>query len=382
MRFFVGAYTADMQGAASGVAVVRAGESEGPLAGGPLALAGEAVAVEGSPSWLAWHPTLDVLYAALEGAGAVQAFRRIGPESFAAVGTPVAVGEVVCHIAVEPGGRWLVASCWGDGKVVRVRLDEAGVPRSAAVAEGMPRSHAEPGMDAASDLRALLATLDSADAEADSPHEPDDDGQLPSRAHHARFLAGGAVATTDLGRDEVRFWHPAGGTLREVDRVALPAGTGPRHSVWHPSGHLYVVTESSLELFVLAPPAGGGRGWRVVGGTPLSPAVRPGSDFAAEITLTREAEHVHVGVRGSNAIAALRVRGSGAELTPVALAEAGVDWPRHHVVVRDTLLVAGQRSDAVVSLALDVRTGVPGRVRHRVEVRSPAMLLADRTSGR
>ncbi len=60
---------------------------------------------------------------------------------------------------------------------------------------------------------------------------------------------------------------------------------------------------------------------------------------------------------------------------PVALVDAGVDWPRHHLVARDTVLVAGQRSDEVVSLTLDLRTGVPGRVRHRVEVPSPTCLL-------
>ena len=65
-------------------------------------------------------------------------------------------------------------------------------------------------------------------------------------------------------------------------------------------------------------------------------------------------------------------------LTPVALVEAGVDWPRHHVVVRDTLLVAGQRSDEVVSLTLDLRTGVPGRVRHRTPAPSPTCLLIAR----
>ena len=52
-----------------------------------------------------------------------------------------------------------------------------------------------------------------------------------------------------------------------------------------------------------------------------------------------------------------------------------MDWPRHHVVVRDTLLVAGQRSDEVVSLTLDLRTGVPGRVRHRADAPSPTCLL-------
>jgi len=66
---------------------------------------------------------------------------------------------------------------------------------------------------------------------------------------------------------------------------------------------------------------------------------------------------------------------TGESLGPVAIVESGVDVPRHHLVVRDILLVAGQRSDEVASLTLDVRSGVPGRVRHRAEVPSPTCLL-------
>ena len=71
----------------------------------------------------------------------------------------------------------------------------------------------------------------------------------------------------------------------------------------------------------------------------------------------------------------LRVRGDGSQVAPVALVEAGVDWPRHHAVVRDTLLVAGQLSDEVVAMPLDIRSGVPGRIRHRAETPSPTQLL-------
>ncbi len=74
----------------------------------------------------------------------------------------------------------------------------------------------------------------------------------------------------------------------------------------------------------------------------------------------------------------MRVAGHGERLVPVALTESGVDWPRHHVVVRDTLLVAGQRSDEVASLTLDERTGVPDRIRHRAAVPSPTCLLPAR----
>jgi 6-phosphogluconolactonase (cycloisomerase 2 family) len=145
--------------------------------------------------------------------------------------------------------------------------------------------------------------------------------------------------------------------------------------VWHPSGHLYVVTEFSCEVFVLAPAADGT--WSLVGGTPLGAGTLPG-DSAAELASSRDGEFLYAGVRGSNTLATLRVRGAGEYIEPVALVDAGLDWPRHHVVVRDILLVAGQLSNEVASFTLDVRTGVPGRVRHRSEAPSPTCLLPAR----
>lgn len=94
--------------------------------------------------------------------------------------------------------------------------------------------------------------------------------------------------------------------------------------------------------------------------------------------MSRDGQFLYAGLRGSNTIATLRVRGAGETVEPVALVESGVDWPRHHLVVRDTLLVAGQRSNDVVSLTLDERTGVPGRVRHRAEAPSPSCILPAR----
>jgi 6-phosphogluconolactonase len=145
--------------------------------------------------------------------------------------------------------------------------------------------------------------------------------------------------------------------------------------VFHPSGHLYVVAELSCEVFVLAQAVDGS--WHVVGGAPLGAGTLPG-DTAAELATSRDGDFVYAGVRGSNTLATLRVRGDGSHLEPVALVEAGVDWPRHHVIVRDMLLVTGQLSNEVASLTLDTRTGVPGRVRHRAEVPSPTCLLPSR----
>lgn len=397
MRFFLGGYTAEMDGAATGIGVLHAGTPHDVLAGGPLGTGPDAVTVGGSPSWIAWHPRGDLLYAALEGAGVVQAFRRTGETSFVRLGAPVPTGDAVCHVTVAPDGGSLIASCWGDGRVVRMALAADGAPARPEIAPAAEDPHrsgeALPGpvalgSAAGTDLAAAARALrDAAGAEFAHlvPFVDGDDAVgvasetaspvgRASRAHQARFLPDGTLVTTDAGFDLVRFWGTVGGRLRERGRVVLPKGSGPRHTVWHPSGHLYVVTEHSLELFALAPDASGA--WRLVAGTPLSPAVSSG-DAAAEVALSRDAQYVYAGVRGTDAIAAVRVQGTGAAFTPIALVEAGVRWPRHHVVVRDTVLVAGQRSDEVVSLTLDERTGVPGRVRHRTAAPSPSCILPD-----
>lgn len=395
MRFWLGGYTADMGGSASGFGMLLAGAADDASAGGALAFAGE-VATTDSPSWLAPHPGSltvapgDVVYAALEARQQVQAFRRTGEATFAPLGAPVAAGAAVCHVAVSPDGRFLIASCWGDGRVVRMTLDAAGRPSSPVIAPAAtdpygPDGAAEQAGDI--DLAAAARALREAAGEEYAHLVPDHDREepaatdgaqdeasasRPSRAHQAAFLPGGLIATTDLGYDVVRFWRDGANGLRQVHQVALPQGSGPRHMVWHPSGHLYVVTEFSCELFVLAPAVDGT--WSLVGGTPLGAGTLPG-DSAAELAASRDGEFLYAGVRGSNTLATLRVRGAGEYVEPVALVDAGVDWPRHHVVVRDILLVAGQLSNEVASLTLDVRTGVPGRVRQRTDAPSPTCLL-------
>lgn len=399
MRFWLGGYTADSGGAATGIGVLHAGAPDDVLAGGDLGFAGVAAATA-SPSWIAPHPTLDVFYAAQEGAGTVQAFRRTGEESFAPLGPARDAGKLVCHVAVAPDGSSLIAACWGDGRVVRFPLGidgRLGAPLVAAAAED---PHAEPtsagddlpdvsGLAGFADLDRFgdlplfggaagsAARLDGASAVAEVVPPA---AERTSRAHQTRFLPGGVIVTTDMGYDLVRFWTAQGDTLSEVQSVALPKGAGPRHTVWHPSGHLYVVTELSHEVFVLAPDpaAAPARRWRIISASPLAPSTVAGTDFAAEIALTREAQFVVVGIRGSNTLASLRVTQGGSSLRPVAVMESGVDWPRHHVIERDTVLVAGQLSNDVVSLALDERTGAVGRVRRRTEAPSPARLLADR----
>src|SRR6187431_1854298 len=177
MRFWVGGYTAESDGAATGIGVLLAGAADDVLAGGQLAVETDAATTAGSPSWLTLHPTLDVLYAALEAGQAVQAFRRTGEASFAPFGAPVRNGEATCHVAVAPDGGSLVAGCWGDGRVVHMTLDAAGRPSAPVIAEsavdpygpaadpyglaaagfGLPAAPAAVGVDLIAATRALRA---------------------------------------------------------------------------------------------------------------------------------------------------------------------------------------------------------------------------------
>ncbi|MEV7826958.1 lactonase family protein [Microbacterium enclense] len=396
MRFWVGAYAPD-NGSAEGIGILQAGEAEAPTAGGPLGMVGTAVAAPGSPSWIAAHPTLDVLYAALEFDGTVQAYRRVSETRLAPLGPPVEAGSAVCHVAVSPNASFLVASCWGDGRVVRIDLDAAGRPsRPVVAAEAVDPYGVAPAEGAVStgarvsgavvpDLAAAARALREAAgeeyahlipayddvAETDAESEEALAGDRVSRAHQAIFLPGGLVATTEMGLDLVRIWRSTDTGLRAVQDVVLPEGSGPRHGLWHPSGHLYVVTELSREVFVLAPDREGR--WHLRSGQPLLGSLD--TDTAAEICASRDASTLYAGVRGSDTVGVLSVRGAGETLQLLALAETGTNWPRHHVVVDDTLLVAGQLAHEIVSLPLDARTGVPGRVRHRTASPSPTRLL-------
>lgn len=364
-RFWVGGYGDDMQGDAEGIGFLSVDEGRGAST---LTYRGVAAPVA-SPSWLAQHPSLDVVYAALEGAGEVQTFVRSGESSLHPLGPALAAGDSVCHLAVSPDGRMLIASCYGDGRVVRYGIAEDGRLVPAAP-------------DKAAALRAALFGEEHEDAETDataaSDPYPTPTGEEPrvSHAHSAVFLPGGRIATTDLGFDLVRVWRSSGAGLAIDHEVVLPRGTGPRHMVMHPSGHLHVVTEYSCEVFTLASARDGS--WSLASATTASPIAQVGVDFPAELALSRDGQTLYTALRGSNTVSALRVRGSGEAVEPLALADSGVDWPRHHLVHEGVLLVAGQRSGTVAAIDLDERTGAPREVRHTVAAPTPTAILPAR----
>jgi 6-phosphogluconolactonase len=329
---WTGCYTADSGGRGSGIGAVRAGSD------GTLSWLGTA-AHANSPSFLATHPFRPVVYAVSEQEGSVRAYRRAGGFGLEPDGPAWAAGAAACHVAVEPGGRFLVVACWGDGQVLLYELADDGT-----IATRFP---------------------------AAAPSDP----ARPSRAHASLMLADGRVMTTDLGHDLVRIWNYRPGSGLALDQeLALPHGSGPRHLVQHPGGSVFVVTEYSIQVAVLQRIAGSGAfSLAGIGPATTSPALP--SDAAAEIALAADGRQAYVGVRGSNRIGVLEAAPDGMALRPVADLASGGDWPRHHLVRDGWLHVAHERSGDVVSFPLDPKNGLPGPPAHRLRLDSPTALV-------
>ncbi|MFJ5958335.1 lactonase family protein [Paenarthrobacter sp. NPDC092416] len=342
---WTGCYTADRDGNGDGIGVLSAG------ADGKLTSLGLAVKAN-SPSFLAEHPKVPVVYAVAEEGRSLRAYRRTGSTELEPFGEPWPAGEAACHVAVDPHGRFVVVTCWGDGQVILYELDSDGGITS--------RISAEAAVD---------------------PYDAGPGGEArPSRAHASLMLPDGRVMTTDLGHDLLRVWRFVAGEGLVTDHlVVLPKDSGPRHMAHHAGGTVFVVTEYSIEVAaVRANPDGI---FELAAVVQASANGALDGDSAAEIGLSPDGRHAYVGVRGSNRICVLGVNHDGSALKPLADIPSGGNWPRHHVVREGWLHVAHERSNDVVTFRLDPETGLPDEPVSHMETGSPTALIAARRDG-
>lgn len=321
-RLLSGSYTPP-QGEGAGIGVLeRRGEEWST----------RVVARMDSPSYLARHPRLPVLYAVAEHRGELLVLDLADDRSARLAQDPLAAGPAACHVRVADDGSSVVVACWGDGAVIRYALDARG--RVTGSARG-----AEAGAG--------------------------------SRAHASVAVPGG-FATTDLGLDLLRVWRETADGIEETQRLELPAGCGPRHLVAHPNGRLYVDTEYSVEILVIE--SGSDGMLRLAGRSPARPDGAVDGDTAAEIALDPTGEWLTVGVRGSDVIAASRIHDDGST-RPHSETPAGGVRPRHHVHDERGLLVAHESSHTVARIPFDPRDGGFGEPTVLARVGSPSYLL-------
>ncbi|HEX4812389.1 MAG TPA: beta-propeller fold lactonase family protein [Nonomuraea sp.] len=274
-----------------------------------------------TPSFLAAHPVLPVLYAVGElQRGWLTAFDA--SDGLKPLDERPSEGPSPCHVAVEPGGALLAAANYGDGTAILHRLDR----RGAFTGDPIVLRHQGSGPDA---------------ERQDGPHA------------HQTVFHDGLLHVSDLGTDEIRRYRYDG---TPVEPITLPPGTGPRHFDFA-GDRLYVAGELDATVTLVA----GDRR------TTVPASRREGPNFPSHLQV--HGDLVYVANRGPNTIAVLRA----ADLSPVAEVGSGGDWPRHFAIDGDRLYVANQESGVVTGFRL--RDGVPEPAGETYEVDHPACVL-------
>jgi 6-phosphogluconolactonase len=306
-----------------------------------------------NPSFLNIHPNRRTLYAVneLDQAGAVSAFAiEPGTGALTRLNEQPSGGGAPCYVSVDRSGRVALVANYGGGSVALLPIEASGALAPAHVVQ-----HTGKGPNT---------------ERQEAPHAhciiPD-----PSN----RF-----ALAADLGADRVFVYRLDldGKYLRHVesgDGVMRP-GAGPRHIAFHPTLPLvYVANELDSTVATLRFDSARGA-LSLQGAVSTLPAGWTGTNYPADIHVASNGKTLYVSNRGHNSIAVFRVAESTGALALEQVISTDGDWPRNFALhpVGRWLLVANQRSDAIVVFARDPETGRVTPTRQRIAIPSPVCL--------
>jgi 6-phosphogluconolactonase len=334
---FVGGYTPDKGGEGEGIALLRRDPETGVLTGAGVA------ARTLSPSFLAQHPTLPVLYAVneLDPGGTVSAFRVAADGALSELAVRATGGTDPAHLAVSPDGRHLLVANYSSGSVAVHALDHQGAPGERA------------------DLLELVGSGPVADRQA-GPHA------------HMVLPVRDDVLVADLGSDRVfrcRLDQVTGRLTMLPPAVLAEPGTGPRHLRLSPDGALFLVGELSGTLSWYHPSGDG----HLSRAGEVSTTTQDGEHLPSEIIIRPDGRFVYVANRGPDTVSTFAWDGELAAL--VSEVATGGRWPRHMTLIEDHLYVANEKSHSVTTLRIDPDTGIPAPEGSPVPQGSPTCLL-------
>jgi 6-phosphogluconolactonase len=235
------------------------------------------------PSYLALSSLHKVLYVASENSaeGRISAL-RLDADGFTLLGSVGTGGHAAVHLAIDQTGRWLA--------VANYRGEPKGQDLSIAV---FPIQ-----------VDGMLGDM-AASARHDG-NGPDRDRQERPHAHCVAFSPDNRLlAAVDLGTDGLWLYHfnAASGDIRLAREVMLPAGSGPRHCVFHPSRPwLYVCGELDSTLMTLRHDTVAGTA-ELVDSAAATLEAHPGRNFPSGLAIAPDGRYLMLGNRGPDTIA-------------------------------------------------------------------------------
>jgi len=348
---YIGTYTGPKS---QGIYVYKLDMATGKLA--PLGLAGESA----NPSFLAIHPNHGFLYAVNETdtyqaqkTGSVSAFaidRATGKLTLLNVVSSGDPGP--CHLVVDNAGQDVLVTNYGVGSVAVFPI----------LADGR--------------LGKATAFLPH------TGHSVNPERQKEPHAHSMYTSPDNRFAVSaDLGTDQVYVYRfdAAKGTLVPNDppSVAVPAGSGPRHFAFHPSGKFaYVIEEmaSSITAFSYDATAGVLHPLETVSTLPKD---FKGKSTCAEIEMHPSGKFVYGSNRGHDSIAVFAMDAARGTLTPVEYVSTQGKTPRGFGIdpTGAYLIAANQETNALVVFRIDADTGRLTPTGQVLDIQSPVCVV-------
>jgi 6-phosphogluconolactonase len=329
---YVGAYT-QPSGRAEGITVYRFDPASGALT--PLATVPNA-----SPSFLAVDPARRFLFAVNEVAdeggtvrGTVSAFaidRTTGGLTF--LNSQSSHGTSPCHLAVDPGGAWVIVANYGSGHIAVYPVGADGT------------------LGAATEVFQQVGS---------GPHPR----QQGPHAHAAVFdPAGRHLALVDLGIDRTLLYRldtAAGTLLPDGTGAVAPPGGGPRHIAFAADGrYAYVNNEIGSSVTTYAYDAAQAT-FAALQTLPTLPDGFTGANSTAEIAIHPNSRFVYVSNRGHDSIAIFAVDPASGTLRALGHVSTQGQTPRNFAIDPSGafLYAANQNTDTIVQFRIDGATG-------------------------
>ena len=315
------------------------------------------------PSFFAFHPKLDVLYAVTETMrndpsepAAVTAY-RVGRSSDAP-STPTLTlmnsqpidGDIPCHVSIDATGQFAVMANYTSGSVVVCPLAADGSIKPAS--DNV--QHKGVGEYASKSPRGHSSVWDPTN----------------------RYLF-----VADLGLDKVFVYELNRGTGKlapaKHSSMTLAAGSGPRHISIHPNGKwVYVINETNMTLTTASWDSNEGKLVEIQTVSTL-PADAKGKGYStAEVLVHPSGRFVYGSNRGHDTIAGFKVDDKTGMLTPIGHTSPGGKTPRNFRISQngEFLLAENQQSDSIFSFRINKETGDLKPTGYSIKAPAPACI--------
>jgi 6-phosphogluconolactonase len=291
------------------------------------------------------------LFAALEGAGIGIASYTVKPDGLLTLVSEASTGGAGnAFVGTTISGSHVFAANYGGGSVASFAVDQAG-----ALVKRSYFQHSGAG--------------------------PNTARQSQAHAHGCTVSPDGKrVYFADLGIDRLKAYKLLPDGAMEPDPAAdgvTPPGGGPRHVVFHPNGKfLYANNEltSSVSAYSCDPASGALKEISTLSTLPVESSVVGNS--TAEIVIHPSGKYLYVSNRGHNSVAVYAVDASSGLLHLLEIEPVNVDTPRGMGLSPDGgwLIVAGQKSDDLISLKVDAATGKLDATVHKAKLGKPVAI--------